>query len=97
MALLLSLCRIDALLSGPLPVLHGLEHLLGILLAHAALLLLLFLLILVLLIPLILLILLIGSVLMLSLGLIGYYLAQIYNELKNRPRYLISEVIRGNN
>ena len=44
----------------------------------------------------ILLILLIGSVLMLSLGLIGYYLAQIYNELKNRPRYLISEVIRGN-
>ena len=43
----------------------------------------------------ILLILLIGSVLMLSLGLIGYYLAQIYNELKNRPRYLISEVVRG--
>ena len=45
----------------------------------------------------ILLILLIGSVLMLSLGLIGYYLAQIYNELKNRPRYLISEVVRGQN
>ena len=43
----------------------------------------------------ILLILLIGSVLMLSLGLIGYYLAQIYNELKNRPRYLISELVRG--
>ena len=43
----------------------------------------------------ILLILLIGSVLMLSLGLIGYYLAQIYNELKNRPRYLISEIVRG--
>ncbi|MBQ9251451.1 MAG: glycosyltransferase family 2 protein [Clostridia bacterium] len=43
----------------------------------------------------ILLILLIGSVLMLSLGLIGYYLAQIYNELKDRPRYLISEIIRG--
>jgi dolichol-phosphate mannosyltransferase len=43
----------------------------------------------------ILLILLIGSVLMLSLGLIGYYLAQIYNELKGRPRYLISEILRG--
>ena len=43
----------------------------------------------------ILLILLIGSVLMLSLGLIGYYLAQIYNELKNRPRYLIAEIVRG--
>ena len=43
----------------------------------------------------ILLILFIGSLLMLSLGLIGYYLAQIYNELKNRPRYLISEIVRG--
>lgn len=43
----------------------------------------------------ILLILLIGSVLMLSLGLIGYYLAQIYNELKDRPRYLISEIVRS--
>ena len=43
----------------------------------------------------ILLILFIGSLLMLSLGLIGYYLAQIYKELKNRPRYLISEIISG--
>lgn len=43
----------------------------------------------------ILLILLIGSMLMLSLGIIGYYLARIYEELKNRPRYLISEVISG--
>ena len=41
----------------------------------------------------ILLILLIGSMLMLSLGIIGYYLARIYEELKNRPRYLISEII----
>lgn len=39
----------------------------------------------------ILLILIIGSVLMISLGLIGYYLAQIYEEIKGRPRYLISE------
>jgi len=43
----------------------------------------------------ILLILLIGSMLMLSLGIIGYYLARIYEELKNRPRYLISEIISG--
>ena len=43
----------------------------------------------------ILLILLIGSLLMISLGIIGYYLAQIYQELKGRPRYLISEVISG--
>ena len=41
----------------------------------------------------ILLILLVGSLLMLSLGMIGYYLARIYEELKNRPRYLISEII----
>lgn len=41
----------------------------------------------------ILLILLIGSMLMLSLGIIGYYLARIYEEMKNRPRYLISEMI----
>ena len=41
----------------------------------------------------ILLILLVGSLLMLSLGIIGYYLARIYEELKDRPRYLISEMI----
>lgn len=43
----------------------------------------------------ILLILMVGSLLMLSLGIIGYYLARIYEELKNRPRYLISEVINS--
>ena len=43
----------------------------------------------------ILLILLVGSLLMLSLGMIGYYLARIYEELKNRPRYLISEMIQS--
>lgn len=32
----------------------------------------------------------IGSALMLSLGIIGTYLARIYDEVKNRPRYLIS-------
>ena len=43
----------------------------------------------------ILLILLIGSMLMFSLGVIGYYLARIYEEIKNRPRYLISEIVSG--
>ena len=43
----------------------------------------------------ILLILLIGSALMLSLGIIGYYLARIYEEMKGRPRYLISEMVSG--
>ena len=32
----------------------------------------------------------IGSALMLSLGIIGTYLARIYDEVKYRPRYLIS-------
>ena len=35
----------------------------------------------------------IGSSLMLSLGIIGTYLARIYDEVKNRPRYLISAEI----
>ena len=41
----------------------------------------------------ILLILVTGSLLMLSLGIVGYYLARIYEEIKGRPRYLISETI----
>lgn len=32
----------------------------------------------------------IGSVLMFSLGVIGIYLAQIYNEMKRRPNYMIN-------
>lgn len=38
----------------------------------------------------ILLLLIIGSLLMLSLGIIGEYLARIYEEVKRRPRYLIA-------
>jgi glycosyltransferase involved in cell wall biosynthesis len=37
-----------------------------------------------------------GSILMVSLGIIGQYLAKIYQELKRRPRYLIKEQIRVN-
>ena len=32
----------------------------------------------------------IGSVLMISLGIIGYYISKIYEEVKRRPRYIIS-------
>lgn len=39
----------------------------------------------------ILLILIMGSCLMISLGMIGIYIARIYNEVKGRPRYIISE------
>lgn len=41
----------------------------------------------------ILLILLIGSIIMISLGIIGYYISKIYEEVKGRPRYLISKKI----
>jgi len=39
----------------------------------------------------ILLLLLIGGSLMLALGIIGYYIARIYEEVKSRPRYIISK------
>lgn len=39
----------------------------------------------------ILLLLIIGSTLMISLGIIGTYISRIYEEVKNRPRYIISE------
>ena len=34
-----------------------------------------------------------SSVIMISLGIIGYYVARIYDEIKGRPRYIISQVI----
>lgn len=40
----------------------------------------------------ILLILIIGGFIMLSLGIIGHYLARIYEEVKGRPKYIISKV-----
>lgn len=41
----------------------------------------------------IMLLLLIGSILMIGLGIIGYYLAKIYEEVKGRPRYIVSDII----
>ncbi|MBR6627515.1 MAG: glycosyltransferase family 2 protein [Lachnospiraceae bacterium] len=40
----------------------------------------------------ILLILIIGGFIMLSLGIIGHYIARIYEEVKGRPKYIISKV-----
>lgn len=37
----------------------------------------------------------IGSSIMISLGMIGIYLTKIYKEVKSRPRYLISQCIKG--
>lgn len=36
-----------------------------------------------------------ASIVMLSLGVIGYYIAKIYEEVKERPRYIISERIKA--
>jgi len=47
----------------------------------------------------ILLILIVGGFIMLSLGIIGHYLARIYEEVKGRPKYIIKQMtdnIRGN-
>jgi polyisoprenyl-phosphate glycosyltransferase len=44
----------------------------------------------------ILLLLIMGSALMISLGIIGNYIAKIFNEVKGRPRYLIKEETRKN-
>jgi len=43
----------------------------------------------------ILLLLIIGSLLMLGLGVIGYYLSKIYEEIKFRPRYIVNEETRA--
>lgn len=37
----------------------------------------------------------IGSILMLCLGIIGYYIAKIYEEIKDRPRYILSQACGG--
>jgi len=44
----------------------------------------------------ILLLLIIGSTLMVALGIIGEYIARIYDEVKGRPRYLIGETLDSN-
>ena len=37
----------------------------------------------------------IGSIIMISLGIIGYYIARIYEEIKGRPKYIISSSVTG--
>ena len=32
-----------------------------------------------------------GSILMIAIGIIGYYIAKIYDEVKERPRYIVEE------
>ena len=37
-----------------------------------------------------------SSIIMISLGVIGYYIARIYEEIKGRPRYIVASRVRGN-
>jgi len=39
----------------------------------------------------------IGSIIMISLGIIGYYIARIYEEIKGRPKYIISSTTKSKN
>ncbi len=43
----------------------------------------------------ILLLLITGSLIMISLGIIGYYLARIYEEIKGRPRSIVREIVKS--
>ncbi len=38
----------------------------------------------------------IGSIMMISLGIIGYYVARIYEEIKGRPKYIVSATCNSN-
>ena len=38
-----------------------------------------------------------ASIIMISLGIIGYYIARIYDEIKGRPRYVVSHTCGGKN
>lgn len=38
-----------------------------------------------------------GSLIMISLGIIGYYLARIYEEIKGRPRSIVKEIVKSPN
>lgn len=37
----------------------------------------------------------IGSIIMISLGIIGYYIARIYDEIKGRPKYIVSRTTKS--
>lgn len=43
----------------------------------------------------IILVLLTSSLIMTSLGIIGYYIAKIYEEIKGRPKFIVSEICEG--
>ncbi|MBO5505854.1 MAG: glycosyltransferase family 2 protein [Clostridia bacterium] len=37
----------------------------------------------------------IGSIIMISLGIMGYYIARIYEEIKGRPKFIISSTVKS--
>ena len=36
-----------------------------------------------------------SSIIMICLGIMGYYLARIYDEIKGRPRFIVSKIVGG--
>ena len=36
-----------------------------------------------------------SSIVMISLGIIGYYIARIYEDIKGRPRYIVADRVKG--
>lgn len=36
-----------------------------------------------------------SSIIMISIGILGYYIARIFEEVKNRPMYIISKLCGG--
>lgn len=38
-----------------------------------------------------------SSIIMMSLGIVGYYLAKMYDEIKGRPKYIVAKSVRGAN
>lgn len=36
-----------------------------------------------------------SSIIMMSLGIVGYYLAKMYDEIKGRPKYIVAKSVRG--
>ena len=40
---------------------------------------------------------LIGGMILVSVGVVGYYLWRVFDETRNRPRYIIAKTVGGKN
>ena len=37
----------------------------------------------------------VGGIILSSIGVVGLYLSKIFNQVKNRPKYIIKKIING--